>query len=150
MLFTLESNSCLVQYSILLSYLRALPMCQTWMENRIQDTLFSYTLSHLENDHDVSAYSRGRRCCLCFLARSQRNPMIDVQRMCFAAFIHWAHADVTAILCLTLRTTMMSARIPDEDACCTGNLCVCPHDPRIDAQRMQHLSIGRTMTSQSF
>ena len=41
-----------------------------------------YTLSHLENDRDVSAYSGGRRLSsraqlVCFLTRSKRNTEID-------------------------------------------------------------------------
>ena len=40
-----------------------------------------YTLSHLENDRDVSAYFRGRRLQLCtfkcFIPRSNRNTEID-------------------------------------------------------------------------
>ena len=41
-----------------------------------------YTLSHLENDRDVSAYSGGRRLTpraqlVCFLTRSKRNTGID-------------------------------------------------------------------------
>ena len=44
--------------------------------------LIVYTLSHLENDRDVSAYSGGRRLStraqlLCFLTRSKRNTGID-------------------------------------------------------------------------
>ena len=42
----------------------------------------SYTLSHLENDRDVSAYSGGRRLTsraqlVCFLTRLKRNTGID-------------------------------------------------------------------------
>ena len=41
-----------------------------------------YTLSHLENDRDVSTYSGGRRLSsraqlVCFLTRSKRNTGID-------------------------------------------------------------------------
>ena len=42
----------------------------------------NYTLSHLENDRDVSAYSGGKRLSsraqlVCFLTRSKRNIRID-------------------------------------------------------------------------
>ena len=51
-----------------------------------------YTLSHLENDRDVSAYYEGRRLSsraqlVCFLTRSKRNTEIDAQRMHLAACI---------------------------------------------------------------
>ena len=53
-----------------------------------------YTLSHLVNDRDVSAYSGGRRLSsrtqlLCFLTRSKRNPEIDAQMMPLAAYFLW-------------------------------------------------------------
>ena len=53
---------------------------------------FDYTLSHLENDRDVIAYSGGRRlssCAqlVCFLTRSKRNTEIDAYRMRLAACI---------------------------------------------------------------
>ena len=54
--------------------------------------LHLYPLSHLRNDHDVSAYSRGRRLLsrvqlVCFLTRSKRNTGIDTYRMRLAACI---------------------------------------------------------------
>ena len=50
------------------------------MDNPLQQ--LDYTLSHLENDRDVSAYSGGRRLScraqlVCFLTRSKRNAWID-------------------------------------------------------------------------
>ena len=52
-----------------------------------------YTLSRLENDSDVSAYSEGRCFViarkLCFLTRSKRNTGIDAKRMRLAACILW-------------------------------------------------------------
>ena len=74
----------------------------------------SYTLSHLENDRDVSAWyqiTRWLSCVwlLCFLTRSKRNPGIDAQMMRFAAFIpwraEWRHGrsrDETKYRCCTL------------------------------------------------
>ena len=64
-----------------------------------------YTLFHLENDRDVSAYSRGRRLSsraqlACFLTRSKRNTGIDMthkgcalQRVSLGAL-----SDVTIVL----------------------------------------------------
>ena len=51
-----------------------------------------YTLSHLENDCDVSAHSRGKRLSMraqlvCILARSKRNNRIYAFRMRLAACI---------------------------------------------------------------
>ena len=61
---------------------------------------FHYTLSHPENNRDVSAYSRQRRLSsraqlVCFLTRSKRNTGIDASRMRLAACIlrraQWRH-----------------------------------------------------------
>ena len=59
--------------------------------------LSCYTLSLLENDRDVSAYSRGledayyhaRAYNMCFLTRSKEIPEIDAQMMRLAAYILW-------------------------------------------------------------
>ena len=59
----------------------------------ISNKMNAYTLSHLDNDRDVSAYSGGRRwssCAqlVCFLTRLKRNTGIDALRMHLVACIH--------------------------------------------------------------
>ena len=66
-----------------------------------------YTLSHRENDRDVSAYSR-RRCLItralhvCYLTRSKKNSGIDAQLMRLACVLQrisiGTHSDVTVVL----------------------------------------------------
>ena len=65
---------------------------ERWARGDYKPKPACYTLSHLENDRDVSTYSGGKRLLLraqlvCFVLAFKKNTVIDAQRMRLAARI---------------------------------------------------------------